>query len=61
MQQLVHFSNTHTIPHTIVESTYTLWNPEQIAMFACCGIREKTNEPTSFTLIVFVRGFHKVL
>ena len=35
-----------------------LRNPEQLAIFACCGIRNKTNEPTKFTLEVYVCGIH---
>ena len=35
-----------------------LWNLEQLAIFACCGIRNKINVPTKFTLQVFKRGIH---
>ena len=35
-----------------------LRNPEQLAIFACCGIRNKINVPTKFTLQVYVRGIH---
>ena len=36
-----------------------LRNPEQLAVFACCGIRSKTNVPTNLTLQVLVRGAHE--
>ena len=35
-----------------------LQNPKQLAIFACCGTRNKTNVPTKFTLQVYVRGIH---
>ena len=35
-----------------------LWNPKQLAIFACCGIRDTTNMPTKFTLHSYVRGIH---
>ena len=40
------------------ESTYNLRNPEQLAIFACCGIRKKTNVLTKLTLQVYVCGIH---
>ena len=53
------------IPLIFVDSTYILRNPliqsrnpEQLAIFACCGIRNKTNVPTKFTLQVYVCGIH---
>ena len=33
-------------------------NPEQLAIFAHCGFRDKTNVPTRFTLQVIVREIH---
>ena len=33
-------------------------NPELLTIFARCGIRNKTNEPTKFSLKVFVCGIH---
>ena len=33
-------------------------NPDQLAIFACSGIRDTTNVPTKLTLQVFVRGIH---
>ena len=35
-----------------------LRNPEQLALFACCGKRKKTNVPTKFTSQVYVCGIH---
>ena len=35
-----------------------LRNAELLAIFACCGIRNKINEPTKFTLQVYVRRIH---
>ena len=35
-----------------------LRNPKQIAILACCGIRNETNVPRRFTLQVFVCGIH---
>ena len=52
-------------PLTFAESTYIcgirlqLRNPELLAKFSCCEIRDKTNVPTKFTLQVFVRGIHR--
>ena len=34
----------------------TLCNSEQLPIFARCGIDDKTNVPTKFTLQLFVRG-----
>ena len=42
----------------IIEIYLQLRNSEQLAMFACCGIRGATNVPTKFTLQVFVCGIH---
>ena len=44
---------------TFADSTYIcginlqLWNPEQLAIIACCGILNKTNKPTNFTTKLF--------
>ena len=52
------------IPLTIADSTYffrihlQLRNPEQLGIFACCGMCDSTKLPTKFTLQVFVRGTH---
>ena len=46
------------IPITICGIHLQLRNPEQLAIFACCGIRNKKNVPTKFTLQVYVCGFH---
>ena len=35
--------------------------PKQLAIFACCGIRDTTNMPTKFTLHSYVRGIYKSL
>ena len=35
-------------------------NPELLAILACCGIRDKTNVPTKFTLQVVVREIHGI-
>ena len=35
-----------------------LWNPKQLAIFACCGICDTKNVPTLFTLLSYVRGIH---
>ena len=43
------------IPITFCGIHIQLWNPEQQAIFACYGIRSKTNMPTKHTLQVFVR------
>ena len=32
-----------------------LWNPKQLAIFACCGIRDRTNVQTKFKLHSYVR------
>ena len=42
----------------ICGSHLELRNPEQLAIFACCGIRNKLNVPTKFTLQVYVLGIH---
>ena len=44
------------IPLTFCGIHSQLRNPEQLAIFACCGIRTKTNVATKFTLQVLVRG-----
>ena len=46
------------IPLTFCGIHLQLRNPEQLAIFACCGIRNKLNTPTNFTLQVYVRGIH---
>ena len=46
------------IPSTFSGIHWQLRNPEQIAFFACCGIRGTTIVPTKITLHVFVRGIH---
>ena len=33
-----------------------LRNPEQLAIFACCGILNKKNVPAKFTLRIFEQG-----
>ena len=35
-----------------------LRNPKQLAIFACCGIRDTTNVPKKFTLHSYVCGIH---
>ena len=46
------------IPLTFCGIHQQLRNPEQLAMLACCGIRNKTNVPTKITLQVYVCGIH---
>ena len=46
------------IPPTICGIHLQLRNPEQLAIFACCAIRNKLNVPTKFTLQLYVRGIH---
>ena len=53
------------IPLIFADSTYILRNPliqlrnpEQLAIFAGCGIRNKTKVPTKFTSQVYVCGIH---
>ena len=46
------------IPLTFFGICLQLRNPEQLAIIACCGIRNKLNVPTKFTLQVYVRGIH---
>ena len=46
------------IPLTFCRIHLHLRNPEQLAIFACFGIRNKTNLPTKFTLQVYVCGIH---
>ena len=46
------------IPLTLSGISLELRKPEQLALFACCGIRSKTNVPAKFTLQVLVRGIH---
>ena len=41
------------------DSNYSLRIPEQLAISACCGIRNKTIVPTKFTLQLIVRGIHE--
>ena len=47
------------IPLTIYGIHLQLRNLEQLAILACCRIRDKTNMPTKFMLHVFVRGNHE--
>ena len=47
------------IPLTFCGIHLPLRNPEQLAIFACSGIRNKTNVPTNFTLELFKRGIHE--
>ena len=42
----------------ICEICLHLRNPEELAVFARCGIRDKNIVPTNFTLQVFVRKIH---
>ena len=49
------------IPLTICGIHLHLRNPEQLAIFTCCRIRNKTNVPTKFTVQVYVRGIHENL
>ena len=44
------------IPLTFCGIYFQLRNPEQLAIIACCGIRNKINVPTKLTLHVYVRG-----
>ena len=46
------------IPLTFCGIHLQLRNPEQLAIFACCGIRNKTNVPSKVTLQVYVCGIH---
>ena len=46
------------IPLTFCGIHLQLRNPEQLAIFACCGIRSKTNIPKKFRLQVYVCGIH---
>ena len=46
------------IPLTFCGIHLQLRNPKQRRIFACCGIRNKTNVPTKFTLQLLVRGIH---
>ena len=46
------------IPLTFCRIHFQLRNPEQLAIFACCGIRDTTNVPTQITLHSYVRGIH---
>ena len=65
---IVHMQNQYWTKFGIqlqfAESTYIcgiilqLRNPEQLALFACCRIRNKTNVPTKFTLPLYVCGIH---
>ena len=55
------------IPYIFLRISFTfcgidlqLRNPEQLAIFACCGIRNKTIVPTKLTLQLFVRGIHEI-
>ena len=46
------------IPYTLCGTHLQLQNSEELAIFACCGIRDSTNVPTNFTLHSIVRGIH---
>ena len=46
------------IPLTYCGINLQLPNPKKLAIFSCCGLRNKTNVPTNFTLQVFVCGIH---
>ena len=46
------------IPLTFCGIQLQLRTPEQLAILACCGFRNKTNVPTKFTLQVYVCGIH---
>ena len=43
---------------TFCEIHLQLRNPKQLAIFACCRIRDTQNVPTKFTLHSYVRGIH---
>ena len=52
--------------HLHLRTPLTIWgiylqlrNPEQLAIFACCGIRNKTNLTTKLTLKVYVCGIQR--
>ena len=47
------------IPLTFCGILILLRNPKQLVIFACCGMRDTTNVPTKFTLLSYVRGFHR--
>ena len=49
---------TLRIPLTFADSIFSMRNPEQLAIFACCGIRNKLIVLTKFTFQVYVRGIH---
>ena len=58
----LHFANSTYIlwnPLTFWGIHIQLRNPEQLAVFACCGIRNKINVATKFTLQVVLRGIHE--
>ena len=40
------------------EFTHILPNSQQLAIFACCGIRKKTDAPIKAKLFVCIRGMH---
>ena len=46
------------IPITVCGNHLQLRNPKQLAIFACCGIRDTTNVPTKFMLHSYVRGIY---
>ena len=48
------------IPLTFCGILLQLRNPKQLAIFACCGIRDTTNVPTKFTLHSYVREVHGI-
>ena len=45
-------------PLTVCGFHLELWNPQQLVIFACCGIRDTTNVPIKFTLLSYVRVIH---
>ena len=47
------------IPLTFCGIYLQLRNPKQLAIFACCGIRDTTSVPTKFRLHSYVRGIHE--
>ena len=56
--QFADFAYSLWNPLTICGFRLHLRNPEQLPMFVSCGIRNKINVPTKFTLEEFVRGIH---
>ena len=46
------------LPLTFCGIHLQLRNPKQLAMFACCGIRDTTYVPTKLTLHSYIHGIH---